>query len=497
MSGRAGANVVEMPFVAEDAGVTIGLPEEAAVEATPAGAADGGDARKKPPLFGWAREKLAGGSGKASAAFPGSKTVKQAEPEAAAEAGSLGSEESVISSSEDGAQVKRRGRFHPKLMGGASLVALIVAAGLALLVMPVQRAPVATGGTEAHGGEPKEDAHMMAPLAKLAEVRPREAVPEPVEVRPRPAAKDDLVAEIAALGPASRVSDGSPKEKKEAGEGGEAPAAVAPAKRQMTPSSPVPEAVSAVKPQQDPTEAMRAASADPHVLDRAALPAPASQTPEGSKVVFASGVTESVKPAPAPAAVEAAEPGIKENAAEASMPHGHEPLTRSGETMVMGMITELSAVTKTVGDEIKALKAEQKKLVEATGGKLADFERRLSIGEARRALDGAKAVVTEASLPGEAGGAGEAALSPPKPLLAPGKHAGPKPEKASVETALHYRVRAASPGLAMLAAVEETGDESKPVQVGVGGEVPGYGRVKKIAQRGLAWVVETEKGEIR
>jgi len=31
----------------------------------------------------------------------------------------------------------------------------------------------------------------------------------------------------------------------------------------------------------------------------------------------------------------------------------------------------------------------------------------------------------------------------------------------------------------------------------VGGQVPGYGRVTKIAQRGLAWVVETEKGEIR
>ena len=59
-----------------------------------------------------------------------------------------------------------------------------------------------------------------------------------------------------------------------------------------------------------------------------------------------------------------------------------------------------------------------------------------------------------------------------------------------------YRVQAASPGLAMLAAIDRAGDESAQLQVALGDTVPGYGRVKAVVQQGTTWVVKTERGTI-
>jgi hypothetical protein len=58
-------------------------------------------------------------------------------------------------------------------------------------------------------------------------------------------------------------------------------------------------------------------------------------------------------------------------------------------------------------------------------------------------------------------------------------------------------VQAASPGLAMLAEVDRTGDVGNLLQVSIGDEVPGYGKVKSIAQQGAAWVLTAERGTIR
>jgi len=68
---------------------------------------------------------------------------------------------------------------------------------------------------------------------------------------------------------------------------------------------------------------------------------------------------------------------------------------------------------------------------------------------------------------------------------------------APVPAPPRYRVQAASPGLAMLADMDRSGEESKPIQVSVGGQLPGFGRVIKISQHGTSWVVQTEKGAIQ
>jgi hypothetical protein len=49
----------------------------------------------------------------------------------------------------------------------------------------------------------------------------------------------------------------------------------------------------------------------------------------------------------------------------------------------------------------------------------------------------------------------------------------------------------------MLADMDRGGEESKPIQVSVGGQLPGFGRVIKISQHGTSWVVQTEKGAIQ
>jgi hypothetical protein len=60
-----------------------------------------------------------------------------------------------------------------------------------------------------------------------------------------------------------------------------------------------------------------------------------------------------------------------------------------------------------------------------------------------------------------------------------------------------YRVQAASPGLALLAEVERGGGEGAQMQVVVGDTIPDYGRVRSIAQKGTAWIVTTEHGQIQ
>jgi len=283
---------------------------------------------------------------------------------------------------------------------------------------------------------------MMAPLATLAVVPPREPVPEPIEVRPRRGPKSDVVAEIAALGPS-------------AGEKG--------------PSAP------AAEPAKEP-------------------PQPAKAVDEGKRT---------------PVVQEVKEPGATEAVPAPEKKEVVKPISQAEETQVMNMITEVSALIKQTREEIGALRGDQKKLAEATNMKLADFERRLSFGEARREIERAKTagsaepalVVTPAPAEPLTPASYKRSLMPVRAMAPVGRPSATKAETVSLGGAapgvFHYRVRAASPNLAMLMTVEETGDNSKPVQVAVGDEVPGYGKVKRIAQHGVAWVVETEKGEIQ
>ena len=58
-----------------------------------------------------------------------------------------------------------------------------------------------------------------------------------------------------------------------------------------------------------------------------------------------------------------------------------------------------------------------------------------------------------------------------------------------------YRIQAASPGLAMLSAIDG-GPDDRPVEVAPGMDLPGYGKVRSIEQHGQEWVVKADRGSI-
>ena len=60
-----------------------------------------------------------------------------------------------------------------------------------------------------------------------------------------------------------------------------------------------------------------------------------------------------------------------------------------------------------------------------------------------------------------------------------------------------YRVQAASRGLALLAEIDRGGGDGAQIEVLVGDTIPGYGKITSIGQRGTAWVVKTEHGNIQ
>jgi hypothetical protein len=60
-----------------------------------------------------------------------------------------------------------------------------------------------------------------------------------------------------------------------------------------------------------------------------------------------------------------------------------------------------------------------------------------------------------------------------------------------------YHVQAASPGLAMLSELDQSGGEIRQIPVSPGDDVPGWGKVISISQRGAAWLVKTGHGVIQ
>ena len=72
--------------------------------------------------------------------------------------------------------------------------------------------------------------------------------------------------------------------------------------------------------------------------------------------------------------------------------------------------------------------------------------------------------------------------------------AAPAPERRTVKD---YVVKGASPGLAVLSALNPVTGSPSVIEVAVGDQVPGVGKIKSISQRGTTWIVQTENGPIQ
>ena len=159
------------------------------------------------------------------------------------------------------------------------------------------------------------------------------------------------------------------------------------------------------------------------------------------------------------------------------------PMTGQEQLNVIHLVTELGVLVRDQRTEIANLRGQVAEVSGKVNTQLMDFDRRLSIAEAKGAIDAAMGAGETASA--------RVAAAPPPPVPAVKKVAAPPPLVRNVSD---YRIQAASPGLAMLST---TLDGGSSVQVAVGDEVPGIGHVQAIFQNGTIWEVNTDHGVIR
>ncbi|MGB5084181.1 MAG: hypothetical protein WBO09_06130 [Methylocystis silviterrae] len=353
------------------------------------------------------------------------------------------------------------------VLGGASAIALGVVLMGAVAFWP--------DGKDGSSAAPVSETGLMAPAAKLATALRRDPAPAVVE-RPAVAPTQQLINEVESLWESGarskdreKASDATSGTVSGVGAPKETAAVVAPT------VSEVGLATSAGEPAKSP--AVGEAAVGPANQTVAAVAAHDTEASAKKKLEDGPRVASVVKDAT-----------IKGDDAKAA------PVD---ETKLYSMITEVSTLVRRTREEVAKIAGEHQKSTKAVEAKLADFERRLNLGEAQGALNAAKATSTT---PPELSPTNSPTSASPSPASGAQKGvitASLSTEAPSAPPAARYRVQAASPGLAMLSEIDRSGDDVLPLQVAVGANVPGYGRVTKISQRGSEWVVQTEKGSIR
>lgn len=171
-----------------------------------------------------------------------------------------------------------------------------------------------------------------------------------------------------------------------------------------------------------------------------------------------------------------------------AVPTGHQE-----QAEVLQYVTGLTGEVVRLRTENESLRKDVVRRMAEQESRLADYNRRLSVAEARAALKtAADTGRDEAAAGGSVIKTAAAVSSAPAPTLS----ASESRTSSAAGAKLRYRVQAASPGLALLAEVGRGGGEGAQLQVAVGDQIPGYGAVKSVAQRGPNWVVQTEHGSI-
>lgn len=170
------------------------------------------------------------------------------------------------------------------------------------------------------------------------------------------------------------------------------------------------------------------------------------------------------------------------------------PMARGEQIDVLNLVAQLGVVIRDLRTENAALRSRVQSSVDKVDGAVADFERRLALAEARGAMNAAMGVETAPT----SGTASTGATIRTVSLTSAPAGARPQspPSSPSGPASRRYRVTAASPGLAMLSELDRSGGEGSQLQVQVGDDVPGYGRISAIRQRGTVWSVVTDRGAI-
>ena len=511
----------------EEAGPDKGRPDETrrdemlgeaapALVAEPADRAGGSrHGRERPKgalarLIAFARPRKA----KAAAAIMEAGSV-EAEPESETALGKRGDEDPgadpIVVPAADATTVANEAEFGVGSAGPATAaakpprplfarkgaIAVVLMTGVAAAAIMVLNWP--------HGSPPQavepgmladQPTKVMAPSAALATVPPRE---EPNVARERPQVhetrRDEVQEMLSFKGPQATASP---------------PAGSAP----PTPS-PVGGPVTVAKPAV-PTAAppsLAAVPSDPPVVAGPTLtvsapaPSPASVSPVADSKpetvsslpppASAPAVVTSVAPAPAQGAQE---PGLGEAAKiesrlgelEAAIKErSNARVTRAdlnkAETLTSDQVARLAAIVTRLTGQLMDLQDQVRTESAGAQEKLADLTRRVSMSESKSAVAAAeRANVSQA--------AAEGAAATPS-IGVEGQAQRVRMKIAGMDQKRSYRIQAASPGLAMLSAIDG-GPDDRPVEVAIGTDLPGYGKVRSIEQHGQAWVVKADRGSI-
>jgi hypothetical protein len=300
---------------------------------------------------------------------------------------------------------------------------------------------------------------LMAPSAALAKVSPRE---EPNVSRDRPEVHEthgDEVKEVLSFKGLDPTAQ--------------------PPSSQPTVSSPVGDSVTSAKPAVSPV----AASAQPTAAaskPEAVAPLPPPPTPD-------------VVPPPAPEERgfgEAAKIETRLGELEAALKdRSNMRVTRAdvdkAETQTSGQIAQLAAIVTRLTGQVKDLQGAVQTMSSGSETKFADLTRRVSMSESKNAVAAAERASDSQSTEGSAASS----------VGVTGQAQGARMKAAALDQKHNYRIQAASPGLAMLSAIDG-GADTRPVEIAIGTDLPGYGKVRSIEQHGQAWIVKTDRGEI-
>ena len=248
------------------------------------------------------------------------------------------------------------------------------------------------------------------------------------------------------------------------------------------------------------------------VASAAAAATPLRVTPvQVPAVTLAFTLPEPANPAPSAAELQAATRALASSVARSlpgapsSAPMATEADLRQLQAKQIKLNDMLNETAAQLGDartEVANLRSIVARLSKQVERNTSDFESRIGLNETALTLLKSRAALP-AQYPAAAGAApgGTPAAIPP-PAAAPAVHhvAGPaalpgipRPERRTVRD---YVVKGASPGMAVLSALNPTTGNPAPIEVTVGDTVPGLGRVKSIAQHGTSWAVTTDGGVI-
>jgi len=215
--------------------------------------------------------------------------------------------------------------------------------------------------------------------------------------------------------------------------------------------------------------------------------APAADKPAASAAV-ATPPQASTQAAAAPAPV--VHPADAADVAAALVPA---PLSSRQMVDVLAVVTELGTLVRDMRNENAQLRTQVATLNDTVANKTMDFEQRLGLAEARGSVAAAMGA-------GKSQAAAPASVIPAVVTVS-GAHTlramAMTPVSAPARSARDYRVQAASPGLAVLSDAGAGPGQAAGLQVSVGDDVPGVGRITGIGQRGSTWVVQTDHGAIQ